>query len=248
MRSIESQEAIIHTIPKKLLDITQSEEKIIIKVEAIEKSSDSFDRYVNPTIKICFILPATENEFRSTIKANEEIPCPDKFEPSSLTILNKPHGLLFIGKKYVLRSPGNFDIFCECSDFPEGKEFKEILVGNGLFDKHYIILFQDGSAYALHSDIAKYPEGILSSKHLEHYLNNDPCNLYNFRIFGHCEKKTIFHSKPNFGTVGSNYSKVVVSYPDSDTAYISIMFFNMGYLPYEKSEINQESHFSFKKK
>ncbi|TGM82412.1 hypothetical protein EHR01_06425 [Leptospira mtsangambouensis] len=247
MNSIKSKDAIIETIPKRLLNITESEDKIIIKVEAIEKSSDRFDRYVNPTKELCFILPATDNNTRSKIKANEDIPCPEIFKPSLLTKHNKPNGLLFIGNKYVLRSPGDYDIYCNCSDFPEGKEFKEILVGNGLFDKHFIILFQDGSAYALHSGIAIYPEGVFSSERLEHYLNNDPCNIYNISTFGHCEKKTIFHSKPNFGSVGSNYSKVVVSYPDNDIAYISIMFANFGFLPYEKSEINQESHFTFKK-
>ncbi|XDD52967.1 hypothetical protein AB3N62_10785 [Leptospira sp. WS4.C2] len=247
IKGIEGKNAEIETIPKKLLDITESENKIIVKVEAIEKSTDHADRYSDPIISLCFILPASDNDYHSRIKAEDAIPCPDNFKPTQMTTHTKPHGLLFIGNKYVLKSPGNYDIYCECKDFPEGKEFKEILVGTGLFNKHYFILFQDGSAYAFHSGIDIYPEGIFSSERLEYYLKNDPCNLINFINFGHCEKKTIFHAKPNFGTVGSNYLKEVVSYPDSETAYISIMFSNYGFLKHTDLTKTEASHFSFQK-
>ncbi|PKA06468.1 hypothetical protein [Leptospira harrisiae] len=247
IQGLKGKNAEIETIPSRLLDITESENKIIVKVEAVEKSTDRGDRYFDPIISLCFILPVPDSDYKLKIKADDAIPCPDNFKSTSLTAQNKPHGLFFIGKKYVLKSPGNYDIFCECDDFPDGKEFKEILVGTGLFDKHYIILFQDGSAYALNSGIDLYPEGVFSSQHLESYLNTEGCLYINLRRPDLCEKETIFQAKPDFGTVGNNYSKAVISYPDSDTAYITIMFSNYGFLKYADLKKIEASHFSFKK-
>lgn len=246
MDTIESKDAMIETFPKKLLEITESENRIIVKIEAIEKSTDRYDRYTDPTINLCFIIPSSTTAYPLKIKTDEAIPCPEFSNSTFFTTLKKPPGLFFINNKYIIKSPDNYDIFCDCKDFPDNKELSDILVGKGFFSEHYIILFKDGSAYALNSTFDKHRIGQFTDSSLDYYLNTDTCDIISFRS-DICEKKSIFHSKPNFGKVGDYYTRQPINQINSNLAYISVLLTGYRYInSINRSKIDG-NYFTFQK-
>ncbi|MBM9545882.1 hypothetical protein JWG40_02555 [Leptospira sp. 201903074] len=227
LQMMKSKDASIEIAPKNVMGITVSENKIFAKVKFLETSTDDTDRYFDRKHELCFLLPEKQKTYPYQLSVPDAVPCPDPFPGNHFQSLEKTHALLFVKDSLILKSPDNYDIFCECKNFPLEKEIKNILVGKGIFEGIFFVQFQDGTAYKFYSQThysfwerkEEKKEGIFSQIEIEEYLNSTSCKHFKQ---GLCGKE---YNNPDLGDKVADYfpSQNIVQV-DPDMGLLSVMY------------------------
>lgn len=107
--------------------------------------------------------------------------CTNQTIVSSFSKLDASKGILSIGDSFVRDIPGlSVSYHCICADFPKEKQIRSVFYLKDPYvskwGDHFLIEFEDGSAYAIDRDLNHKLVGLVSSQEFQNFLTSGICN------------------------------------------------------------------------
>lgn len=174
-------------IVKRPISLAEKDGKFFIQFDYRKTESDSFlhseyvekgcakvlDRSTDAPIKIPILFGRDCDALKASNRFQE---------------LDDTQAVLSVGDSHVFDIPGlKISYHCVCKDFPKEKKIRYILYTSApeitQVGDHFLIVFEDGSAFGISRDLYHKSVGSVSKADLESYLSSRFCDYVNCNLF-----------------------------------------------------------------